>query len=101
MFRLHVVVCYLAALSLLGDGSRVAFAPTAAASSDQSASKASHVVGESIPENWGFRFAVDPLRGIHYKVVRELDLVCCFGGSATSAAEPLSEPQVRMNGHNG
>lgn len=31
------------------------------------------------PTNWGFRFVVEPLHGIPYRVVRELELVCILG----------------------
>lgn len=40
--------------------------------------------------NWGFRFMVDPLRGIPYRVVREVELICRFGGSSRPGASSSS-----------
>lgn len=36
--------------------------------------------------NWGFRFVVDPLRGVPYRVIRDLELICRFGGSNRAGA---------------
>ncbi|CAM9591597.1 unnamed protein product, partial [Scytosiphon promiscuus] len=54
---------------------RVTFAPE---------SKPTAVTNGALPEDWGFRFLVEPLRGVPYRVVREMELVCRFGGRARS-----------------
>lgn len=41
-----------------------------------------------MPDDWGFRFLVEPLRGVHFRVVRELELICRFGGRAKSGGGP-------------
>lgn len=63
----------------MGD-SRVAFAPEVNGHSSRSSPKSTP--RGNVPDNWGFRFVVDPLHGVHYRVVRELELVCRFGGGA-------------------
>lgn len=78
---------------------RVAFAPEVAGHSSRSPSKSNPAASGSVSEDWGFRFVVDPLRGIHYRVVRELELVCRFGegargGSGPSTAGSISGSQV-------
>lgn len=45
---------------------------------------------------------VEPLRGVHYRVVRELELICRFGGrvrsgSGASTAGTTFGPQVRTS----
>ncbi|CAM9363904.1 unnamed protein product, partial [Discosporangium mesarthrocarpum] len=42
--------------------------------------------------NWGFRFVAEPLQGVQFRVVRELDLVCRLGvpSRSASASEMLS-----------
>lgn len=51
-----------------------------------------------MPDDWGFRFMVDPLRGVHYRVVRDLELICRFGGRTRSGNPPSANltfgPQV-------
>lgn len=56
---------------------RVTFAPEAKSSSSA-----------TVPDDWGFRFVVEPLRGVHFRVVRELELICRFGGRARSGIAP-------------
>ena len=56
---------------------RVTFAPEAKSSSHP-----------TVPDDWGFRFMVEPLRGVHYRVVRELELICRFGGRPRSGGAP-------------
>lgn len=60
------------------------FAPEVAGHPSRAPSKSAPSASGSVPDNWGFRFVVDPLRGVHYKVVRELELVCRFGASGRS-----------------
>lgn len=49
-------------------------------------------------ENWGFRFVVDPLRGVHYRVVREVELICRLGmGSRGGAGSTKPGSQVRTS----
>ncbi|CAM9107710.1 unnamed protein product, partial [Ectocarpus fasciculatus] len=58
---------------------RVTFAPEA---------KLSSAASGAVPDDWGFRFVVDPLRGVHYRVVRDLELICRFGGRLRSGNPP-------------
>lgn len=57
---------------------RVTFAPETKPSTTNAA----------VPDDWGFRFVVEPLRGVHYRVVRELELICRFGGRVRSGSGP-------------
>lgn len=81
------------ALAAQGSDKRVTFAPEA---------KPSSAANLSVPDDWGFRFVVDPLHGVHYRVVRELELICRFGGrtrsgSASSTAGATFGPQVEIS----
>lgn len=85
----HIILC-ISALAAQASDKRVTFAPEA---------KPSSSTNSSVPDDWGFRFVVDPLRGVHYRVVRELELICRFGGrarsgSASSTAGATFGPQV-------
>lgn len=77
-----------AASAQTGD-KRVTFAPEA---------KLSSAASGAVPDDWGFRFVVDPLRGVHYRVVRDLELICRFGGRTRSGNPPSENstfgPQV-------
>lgn len=71
---------------------RVTFAPETKSSAS----------GAAVPADWGFRFVVEPLRGVHYRVVRELELICRFGGrvrsgSGASTAGTTFGPQVKTS----
>lgn len=61
---------------------RVTFAPETKSSAASA--------GVPVPSDWGFRFVVEPLRGVHYRVVRELELICRFGGRARSGSAAAS-----------
>lgn len=79
-----------AALAPQVSDKRVTFAPETKSST----------AGATVPADWGFRFVVEPLRGVHYRVVRELELICRFGGrvrsgGGASAAGTTFGPQVR------
>lgn len=86
--RMYYHVWALALTPQVSD-KRVTFAP-------ETKSSASNA---TVPDDWGFRFVVEPLRGVHYRVVRELELICRFGGrmrsgSGPSAAGTTFGPQV-------
>lgn len=93
---LTLLTCWLcifwaSALAAQASDKRVTFAPEA---------KPSSATNWTVLDDWGFRFVVDPLRGVHYRVVRELELICRFGGrtrsgSASSTAGATCGPQVR------
>lgn len=62
-------------------------------------SQSSTAPDEDANTNWGFRFVVDPLRGIPYRVVREVELVCRFGGGSRPGAGSSSVgSQVGLGG---
>lgn len=66
------------------------FAPEAARHPPQPQAKSTAAVDGGTPGDWGFRFVVDPLHGVHYRVVREFELICRFGGSARAGAGSLT-----------
>lgn len=66
------------------------FAPEAARHPPQPQPKTSAAVDGGLSGNWGFRFVVDPLHGVHYRVVREFELICRFGGAARAGAGSLT-----------
>eukprot|EP00903_Cladosiphon_okamuranus_P019656 g18070.t4 len=68
-------VTALAPQALVSD-KRVTFAPETKSSTS----------GVPLPDNWGFRFVAEPLRGVHYKIVRELELICRIGGRVRSGS---------------
>ncbi|CAM9123344.1 unnamed protein product [Choristocarpus tenellus] len=45
-----------------------------------------HVTWEGTDSDWGFRFVAEPLVGVQYRVVRDLELVCKLGAEDSSGA---------------
>ena len=66
------------------------FAPEAARNPPQPQSKTTAAGDVGIPGDWGFRFVVEPLHGVHYRVVREFELICRLGGGARASAGSLT-----------
>lgn len=82
--------CWASGLAPQVNDKRVTFAPETKSST----------ASATVPDNWGFRFVVEPLRGVRYRVVRELELICRFGGRVRSGSGPSTAgttfgPQVR------
>ena len=87
--------------------SRVAFAPDVVANTNSSTngsanpvrspSKSNMPAGWNLPNDWGFRFVVDSLRGVQYRVVRELELICRFGGGSGSSAAAAGSSVVSQS----